>query len=71
MVFVVVQVFLGLGMRYGLFAVALAMPMAGFRLKYVKLRRKHELVVALGYTAAVAMFSVAHVAGQLAASAIL
>ena len=70
-IFFVIQVFVGGGMNYGLYAVLLAMPAAGFWFKYVKLRKKHELLVAACYTVTVLLFSFAHIYGLIAASAVL
>ncbi|MCI6012198.1 MAG: hypothetical protein MRZ97_05325 [Firmicutes bacterium] len=70
-VFFVIQIFTGGGMDYGLYAVVFAMPMAGFWLKYIKLRKKHELLVAICYTVGVALFSAAHIYELISASAIL
>ena len=42
-VFFVIQIFTGGGMDYGIYAVVFAMPMAGFWLKYIKLRKKTRI----------------------------
>ena len=70
-IFFVIQIFTGGGMNYGLYAVVFAMPMAGFWLKYSKLRKKHELLVAICYTVGVVLFSAAHIYELISASAIL
>ncbi|MDO4489027.1 MAG: DUF6442 family protein [Eubacteriales bacterium] len=70
-IFFIVQIFTGGGMNYGLYAVVFAMPMAGFWFKYIKLRKKHELALAIGYTIVVLAFSVGHIQGLIAASSIL
>lgn len=70
-IFFVIQIFTGGGMNYGLYAVIFSMPMAGFWMKYKKIHRKHELLVAVCYTIAVLMFSVAHIYELISTSQIL
>lgn len=70
-IFFVIQIFTGGGMDYGLYAVVFSMPMAGFWMKYAKLRKKHELFVAICYTVAVVLFSALHIYELIASSAIL
>lgn len=70
-VFFVIQIFVGGGMNYGLYAVVFSMPMAGFWMKYIKLHKKHELLVAVCYTIAVVLFSAAHIYELFTASTIL
>ncbi|MGM9614760.1 MAG: DUF6442 family protein [Oscillospiraceae bacterium] len=69
--FFVIQIFTGGGANYGLYAVVFSMPMAGFWLKYRKLHKKHELLVALCYTAAVLLCSAAHIYMLISTSQIL
>lgn len=70
-VFFVVQIFVGGGMNYGLYAVVFSMPMGGFWYKFLKLHKKHELFVAIGYSAVVLLFSVAHIYNMITTSTIL
>lgn len=70
-VFFVIQIFVGGGMNYGLYAVVFSMPMAEFWVKYVKLRRRHELIVALIYTVGVALFSAGYIFDLISKSAVL
>lgn len=67
----VIQIFTGGGINYGLYAIVFAMPMTGFWYKYAKLRKRHELFLAIGYTLIVLLFSAKHIQGLLSASAIL
>lgn len=69
-IFFVIQFFTGGDMDYGLYAIVFSMPMAGFWMKYAKLRKKHELFVAICYTVAVVLFSALHIYGLIASSAI-
>ena len=70
-IFFIVQIFTGGGMNYGLYAVVFAMPMAGFWMKYAKLHKKHELLVAICYTAVVILFSIVHIYQLVTASQIM
>lgn len=63
--------FVGGGMNYGLYAVVFSMPMGGFWYKFLKLHKKHELFVAIGYSAVVLLFSVAHIYNMITTSTIL
>lgn len=60
-VFFILQIFAGGGMNYGLYAVVFAMPMAGFWVKYIKMHRKHELLVAILYTICVVFMSAGYI----------
>lgn len=70
-IFFVIQIFTGGGMNYGLYAIVFSMPMAGFWVKYIKMHRKHELFVAIGYTAFVILLSASHIYNLISASAVM
>lgn len=70
-VFFSVQIFVGGGTNYGLYAIAFIIPAAGFTVKAIKLKRRHEILVAVLYWIAVAGFSAAHIYQLIAASTIL
>ncbi len=70
-IFFVIQALAGKGMNYGLYAVVFSVPMTVFIAKYLKLKRKHELVVAMLYIIGVIMFSAAHIYHLVSASAVL
>ena len=70
-VFIIIQIFVGGGMNYGLYAVVFSMPMAGFWVKYIKLHRKHELAVAVLYTICVVFMSAGHIYNLITSSTIL
>jgi len=70
-VFFIIQIFTGGGMNYGLYAIVFSMSCATFWYKYIKLHRKHELALALGYTLIVVLFSAAHIYNLISASAIM
>ena len=60
-VFWLIQIFTDGGINYGLWALVFAQNMTTFWVKYVKLRRRHELIFAILYTAAVILASVCHI----------
>ncbi len=60
-VFFSVQAIVGGGMNWGLWALVLSGNMATFWVKYIKLRRNHELVMAVIYTIAVSAMSLCHI----------
>lgn len=59
-IFFLVQIFTGGGINYSLYAIVFSGPTATFWLKWLKLRRKHELLMACLDTIIVIAFSVAH-----------
>lgn len=70
-IFFVIQIFTDGGMNYGLYAVVFSMPMAGFWIKYIRMHKKHELLVAICYTVMVLIFFAVHIYGLVSASQIL
>ncbi len=70
-IFVVVQIVVGEGKNYGLYAIVLAMPMGGYWYKFAKLRKKHDLVAAVWYTLLVVGLMAVHISALIAASTIL
>ena len=68
-VFFIVQIFAGGGINYGIYAIVLSGSMATFWVKWIKLRRRHELVMALLYTAVVIALSVSHIYNLVTAAA--
>ena len=70
-VFFSVQIFVGGGSNWGIWALVFSTNMTIFWVKYWKLRRRHELVMALVYTAMVALFSGGHLYHLIASSTIL
>lgn len=70
-IFFAVQIFVGGGTNWGIWALVLSASMAAFWVKYMKLRRKHELLLAIAYTVVVAVFSGAHIYNLIASSTIL
>lgn len=70
-IFVAVQIFVGGGMNWGIWALVFSANMATFWVKYVKLRRKHELVMAIAYTILVTVMSVYYICNLISSSLIL
>jgi len=70
-VFVAVQIFVGGGMNLGLYAVALVAQATIFTVKAVRLRRRHETLLAVTAWAVVAVLSAMHIYRLVTASAIL
>lgn len=70
-VFTMVQMLVGGGIHWGLWALSFTPEMVTFWVKYRRLRRKHELVMAIVYTIVVSVMSGYHVYQLIASSMIL
>lgn len=71
-VFFAVQIFVGGGTNWGIWALVFSANMTTLWVKYIKLRRKHELVMAIAYTILVAAFSgLSHIYNLIVSSTIL
>lgn len=70
-IFFVTQIFVGGGMNWGLWALVFSADMTLFWVKYIKLRRKHELVMAIAYTILVLVASGLHIHYLLTSSTVL
>lgn len=70
-VFFVVQIFVGGGMNWGLWALVFSGCMTTFWVKYIRLRRRHELVMAILYTIITVSLSVGYIYDLIASSVIL
>lgn len=69
-VFFVVQLFAGGGINYGIYAIVLSGSMATFWVKWIKLRRRHELAMALLYTAVVIALALSHIYNLVTVAAV-
>ena len=67
----VVQIFTGGGINYGIYAIVFSGSMATFWVKWLKLRKKHELIMGFLYTIIVIAFSAAHIYNLIITSTIL
>ncbi len=70
-IFFVIQILLGEGQNYGLYAVVFSISAAGFTVKAIRLKRTHEIIITVLYIIVVLMFSAAHIYSLVAASTIL
>lgn len=70
-VFFVVQIFVGGGTNWGIWALVFSANMTTLWVKYIKLRCKYELVMAIAYTMLVAACSGAHIYHLIVSSTIL
>ncbi len=69
--FFAAQIFVGGGTNWGLWALVFSANMTTFWVKYIRLRRKHELVMAVSYTILVFALSGCHIYDLIASSTIL
>lgn len=60
-VFFIMQIFLDGGMNYGLYAVVFSIPAASFTVKALRLKKKHEVVMAVIYILMTLLASTAHI----------
>ena len=70
-VFFSVQIFVGGGQNWGMWALVFSPGMATSWVKYIKLGRKRELPIAIAYTVIVAVSAGYHIYNLIAPSAIL
>lgn len=70
-VFFVIQILLGEGMNYGLYAIVFSIPATGFVVKAICMKRKHEIAIAAIYLLAALAFSAAHIYQLFTSSTIL
>lgn len=70
-IFFVAQIFVGGGMNWGIWALVFSANMTAFWVKYIKLRRKHELVMAIIYTIFVSVMSGYHIYNLIVSSTIM
>lgn len=59
--FFILQIAAGAGMDYGLYAVVFSIPAAAFLVKAVRLKRRHEIALAVVYSVFVLSLSGAHI----------
>ncbi len=70
-IFFSAQIFVGGGTNWGLWAIVFSANMTTFWVKYIRLRRKHELALAIAYTVLVSAMSGCHIYNLIASSTIL
>lgn len=70
-VFFVIQILTGGGINYGLYAIVFSVSATNFIIKYWKLRKKHELIMAVLYVVIVLAFTASHICSLISSSTIL
>lgn len=70
-IFFVVQIFVGGGINWGIWTLVFSINMTTFWVKYIKLHRKHELVMAIAYTILISACSIGYIYDLIVSSAIL
>ncbi|MFT3984148.1 MAG: DUF6442 family protein [Lachnospiraceae bacterium] len=70
-IFFIIQILVGLGMNYGLYAIVFAILTAGFIVKSIYLKRRHEIIVAMIYMTFTLFFSISHIYHLIVTSTIL
>lgn len=69
-IFFIIQILVGKGINYSLYAVIFCISATGFTVKAYKLKRKHEIIVAILYWIIVILFSVAHIYNLISTSTV-
>ena len=70
-IFFAAQIFVGGGINWGIWALVFSANMTTLWVKYIKLRRKNEFLLAIAYTVLVATFSGFHIYNLIVSSTIL
>jgi hypothetical protein len=70
-IFFVIQIFVGGGMNYGLYAVVFSIPTTGYIVKSIRMKRKKEILIAIFYTIFTLALSASHIYNLITSSAIL
>lgn len=70
-IFFAIQIMLGEGMNYGLYAILFSILATGFIVKAFRLKRRHEIIIAIIYVLATVAFSAAHIYQLFSSSTIL
>lgn len=71
LIFFMAQISVGGGTNLGIWALVFSADMTTSWVRYIKLRRKHEFVMAIAYTILVSAFSGCHIYNLISTSAIL
>ena len=70
-IFFVTQIFVGKGINWGLWAIVFSASMTINWVKYIRLRRKLELAIAIAYTILISVMSGYHIYNLIVSSTIL
>lgn len=70
-IFFVIQMVLGEGLNFGLYAVMFSVPAVGYIYKSIQMKRRRDTVAAIIYVIGTALFSAAHIFGLITSSTIM
>lgn len=70
-IFYVVQIFLGGGTNYGLYAVVFSVPTTGYLVKAMRMKKKKDIILAIIYILATLFFSIIHINHLITTSKII
>lgn len=70
-IFFAIQIFVGGGINWGIWALVFSANMTTFWVKYIRLHRKRELVMAIAYSIFVSACSAGHIYNLIVSSTIL
>ncbi|ODM04485.1 DUF6442 family protein [Eisenbergiella tayi] len=69
-VFFVIQILTGGGINYGLYAVVFSIPAAAFTVKAFRMKKKHEIFMAVIYIIFVLLLSASHIYNLVTSQAV-
>ena len=70
-IFFTIQILVGKGMNYGLYAIVFSIPTAGTIVKAIRTKRTRVILLAVGYSLLLLGISTAHIYGLISTSSIL
>lgn len=70
-IFYVIQILVGLGSNYGLYAVVFSVPATGYLVSAIRMKNRRDTLAAIVFIIATVFFSVVHIHQLIAASTIL
>ena len=70
-IFYVIQILVGGGSNYGLYAIVFSIPATGYMVKTIQMKTKRDLVISILYILVVLFFSFIHVNNLIISSTIL
>lgn len=70
-IFYVIQILVGGGSNYGLYAIVFSIPATGYMVKAIQMKTKRDLVISILYILVVLFFSFIHINNLIISSTIL
>lgn len=70
-IFYVIQILVGLGENYGLYAIVASVPATGYLIKAIQMRQRKDIVAAIIFIIVAVFFSVIHINHLITTSTIL